>query len=170
MEFDVPARGLIGFRTTFLTETRGSGIANSYSIESRPWAGEIKDRASGSLVADRSGQVTAYALQQLADRGNFFVEPGMEVYEGMVVGANNRDEDMDINITKEKKLTNMRSATADATVTLAKAHVLSLDEAMEFCGQDECVEVTPNSLRVRKVLLNATDRARARSKEKARNK
>lgn len=89
MEFDVPARGLIGFRTTFLTETRGSGIANSYSIESRPWAGEIKDRASGSLVADRSGQVTAYALQQLADRGNFFVEPGMEVYEGMVVGANN---------------------------------------------------------------------------------
>ena len=158
MEFDVPARGLIGFRTTFLTETRGSGIANSYSIESRPWAGEIKDRASGSLVADRSGQVTAYALQQLADRGNFFVEPGMEVYEGMVVGANNRDEDMDINITKEKKLTNMRSATADATVTLAKAHVLSLDEAMEFCGQDECVEVTPNSLRVRKVLLNATDR------------
>ena len=170
MEFDVPARGLIGFRTTFLTETRGSGIANSYSIESRPWAGEIKDRASGSLVADRSGQVTAYALQQLADRGNFFVEPGMEVYEGMVVGANNRDEDMDINITKEKKLTNMRSATADATVTLAKAHVLSLDEAMEFCGQDECVEVTPNSLRVRKVLLNATDRARARSIEKARNK
>ena len=170
MEFDVPARGLIGFRTTFLTETRGSGIANSYSIESRPWAGEIKDRASGSLVADRSGQVTAYALQQLADRGYFFVEPGMEVYEGMVVGANNRDEDMDINITKEKKLTNMRSATADATVTLAKAHVLSLDEAMEFCGQDECVEVTPNSLRVRKVLLNATDRARARSKEKARNK
>ena len=132
MEFDIPARGLIGFRTT--------------------------------------GQVTAYALQQLADRGNFFVEPGMEVYEGMVVGANNRDEDMDINITKEKKLTNMRSATADATVTLAKAHVLSLDEAMEFCGQDECVEVTPNSLRVRKVLLNATDRARARSKEKARNK
>ncbi|MDO5097124.1 MAG: translational GTPase TypA [Corynebacterium sp.] len=170
MEFDVPARGLIGFRTTFLTETRGAGIANSYSIEARPWAGEIKDRASGSLVADRSGQITAYALQQLADRGNFFVEPGMEAYEGMVVGANNRDEDMDINITKEKKLTNMRSATADATVTLAKAHVLSLDEAMEFCGQDECVEVTPDSLRVRKVILNATDRARARSREKNRNK
>ncbi|AKK05512.1 GTP-binding protein TypA/BipA [Corynebacterium mustelae] len=170
MEFDVPARGLIGFRTTFLTETRGAGIANSYSIEARPWAGEIKDRASGSLVADRSGQITAYALQQLADRGNFFVEPGMEAYEGMVVGANNRDEDMDINITKEKKLTNMRSATADATVTLAKAHVLSLDEAMEFCGQDECVEVTPDSLRVRKVILNATERARARSREKNRNK
>ncbi|MDO4761317.1 MAG: translational GTPase TypA [Corynebacterium sp.] len=170
MEFDVPARGLIGFRTTFLTETRGAGIANSYSIELRPWAGEIKDRATGSLVADRSGQITAYALQQLADRGNFFVEPGMEAYEGMVVGANNRDEDMDINITKEKKLTNMRSANADATVTLAKAHVLSLDEAMEFCGQDECVEVTPESLRVRKVILNATERGRARSREKNRNK
>ncbi|WP_343899032.1 translational GTPase TypA, partial [Corynebacterium felinum] len=169
MEFDVPARGLIGFRTTFLTETRGAGIANSYSIELRPWAGEIKDRATGSLVADRSGQITAYALQQLADRGNFFVEPGMEAYEGMVVGANNRDEDMDINITKEKKLTNMRSANADATVTLAKAHVLSLDEAMEFCGQDECVEVTPESLRVRKVILNATERGRARSREKNRN-
>lgn len=170
MEFDIPARGLIGFRTTFLTETRGAGIANSYSIEPREWAGEIKDRASGSLVADRSGQITAYALQQLADRGSFFVEPGLEAYEGMVVGANNREEDMDVNITKEKKLTNMRSATADATVTLAKAHVLSLDEAMEFCGQDECVEVTPEVLRVRKVILNATERARARSREKARNK
>jgi len=170
MEFDVPARGLIGFRTTFMTETRGTGIANSYAIEPRPWAGEIKDRATGSLVADRSGQITSYALQQLSDRGNFFVEPGTEAYEGMVVGANNRDEDMDINITREKKLTNMRAASADTTVTLAKAHVLSLDEAMEFCGQDECVEVTPDILRVRKVILNATERARARSREKALNK
>ncbi|AZA11145.1 translational GTPase TypA [Corynebacterium gerontici] len=170
MEFKVPARGLIGFRTTFMTETRGTGIANHYSEGFEPWAGEIKDRATGSLVADRSGQITAYALQQLADRGSFFVEPGTEAYEGMVVGANNRDEDMDINITREKKLTNMRSATADATVTLAKARSLSLDEAMEFCGQDECVEVTPDTLRVRKVILNATERARARSREKARNK
>lgn len=170
MEFKVPARGLIGFRTTFLTETRGTGIANHYSEGYEPWAGEIKDRATGSLVADRSGQVTAYALQQLADRGSFFVEPGTEAYEGMVVGANNRDEDMDINITREKKLTNMRSATADATVTLAKARNLSLDEAMEFCGQDECVEVTPEIIRVRKVILNATDRARSRAREKARNK
>ncbi len=170
MEFDVPARGLIGFRTTFMTETRGTGIANSYAIEPRPWAGEIKDRATGSLVADRSGQITSYALQQLSDRGNFFVEPGTEAYEGMVVGANNRDEDMDINITREKKLTNMRAASADTTVTLAKAHVLSLDEAMEFCGQDECVEVTPDILRVRKVIHNATERARARSREKALNK
>ena len=170
MEFDVPARGLIGFRTTFLTETRGAGIANSYSIGLRPWAGEIKGRASGSLVADRSGQITAYALTQLADRGSFFVEPGSEAYEGMVVGQNNRDEDMDVNITKEKKLTNMRSATADATVTLAKAKNLSLDEAIEFCGNDECVEVTPDVLRVRKVILNATERGRARARAKQMNK
>ncbi|MBC3186134.1 translational GTPase TypA [Corynebacterium sp. zg-331] len=170
MEYRVPARGLIGFRTTFMTETRGTGIANSYSDGMDLWAGEIKDRPNGSLVADRSGQVTAYALTQLADRGDFFVEPGAETYEGMVVGANNRDEDMDINITKEKKLTNMRSATADATVTLAKARTLSLDEAMEFCGSDECVEVTPDVLRVRKVVLGATERGRARAREKARNK
>ncbi|KAA8720974.1 translational GTPase TypA [Corynebacterium spheniscorum] len=170
MEYKIPARGLIGFRTIFMTETRGTGIANHYSEGLQPWAGEIKGRATGSLVADRSGQITAYALQQLSDRGSFFVEPGTEAYEGMVVGANNRDEDMDINITREKKLTNMRSATADATVTLAKAHALSLDEAMEFCGQDECVEVTPDVLRVRKTILNATERARARSKEKNRNK
>ena len=160
MEFDVPARGLIGFRTTFLTETRGSGIANSYSIESRPWAGEIKDRASGSLVADRSGQVTAYALQQLADRGNFFVEPGMEVYEGMVVGANNRDEDMDINITKEKKLTNMRSSTADSFENLTPPKKLTLEECLEFAREDECVEVTPEAIRIRKVILDANERVR----------
>ncbi|WP_448853435.1 translational GTPase TypA [Corynebacterium frankenforstense] len=170
MEYRVPARGLIGFRTTFMTETRGTGIVNSYSDGFDVWAGEIKGRPSGSLVADRSGQVTAYALQQLADRGSFFVEPGTETYEGMVVGANNRDEDMDVNITKEKKLTNMRSATADATVTLSKAHTLSLDEAMEFCGNDECVEVCPDVLRVRKLVLSATERGRARAREKARNK
>lgn len=170
MEFDVPSRGLIGFRTTFMTETRGTGIANSYAIEQRPWAGEIKGRSSGSLVADRSGKITAFALQGLADRGSFFVEPGTEAYEGMVVGANNREEDMDVNITKEKKLTNMRAASADTTVTLAKAQALSLDEAMEFCGQDECVEVTPDILRVRKLHLSATDRARARSREKNLNK
>ncbi|AWB83778.1 translational GTPase TypA [Corynebacterium liangguodongii] len=170
MEFDVPSRGLIGFRTTFLTETRGAGIANSYSIEHRPWAGPIKGRPTGSLVADRSGQVTAYALTQLADRGDFFVEPGAETYEGMVVGANSRDEDMDVNITKEKKLTNMRSATADATVTLAKARTLSLDEAIEFCDDDECVEVGPEAMRVRKIILNATERGRARSRAKQRDK
>ncbi|QNE89305.1 translational GTPase TypA [Corynebacterium incognita] len=170
MEFRIPARGLIGFRTTFLTETRGAGIANSYSDGMDVWAGEIKGRPTGSLVADRSGQITQYALMQLADRGEFFVEPGVEAYEGMVVGANNRDEDMDINITKEKKLTNMRAASADTTVTLAKAKTLSLDEALEFCGNDECVEVTPDNLRVRKVILNATERGRARSRAKQMNK
>ncbi|MER0105072.1 MULTISPECIES: translational GTPase TypA [Corynebacterium] len=166
MIFRVPARGLIGFRTQFMTETRGAGIANSISDGIDVWAGEIKSRATGSLVADRSGQITQYALMQLADRGNFFVEPGAEAYEGMVVGANNRDEDIDINITKEKKLTNMRSATADATVTLAKAHTLSLEEALEFCGNDECVEVAPDVLRVRKLELSATDRKRAASRAK----
>ncbi|WP_291314811.1 translational GTPase TypA [Corynebacterium sp. UBA2622] len=170
MEFDVPSRGLIGFRTTFLTDTRGAGIANSYSIEHRPWAGEIKGRPTGSLVADRTGQVTAYALTQLADRGDFFVEPGAETYEGMVVGANTRDEDMDINITKEKKLTNMRAASADTTVTLAKARTLSLDEAIEFCDEDECVEVAPEAMRVRKIILNSTERGRARSRAKQQNK
>ncbi|MDK8821304.1 translational GTPase TypA [Corynebacterium accolens] len=166
MIFRVPARGLIGFRTQFMTETRGAGIANSISDGLDVWAGEIKSRATGSLVADRTGQITQYALMQLADRGNFFVEPGAEAYEGMVVGANNRDEDIDINITKEKKLTNMRSATADATVTLAKAHTLSLEEALEFCGNDECVEVAPDVLRVRKLELSATDRKRVASRAK----
>ncbi|SER76383.1 translational GTPase TypA [Corynebacterium cystitidis] len=169
MEFDVPARGLIGFRTTFMTETHGAGIANSYSIESRPWAGEIKGRPTGSLVADRAGQATAYAIMNLADRGEFLVEPGAEVYEGMVVGINNRDEDMDVNVTKEKKLTNMRAASADATVTLAKARNLSLDEAIEFCDEDECVEVAPEAMRVRKIILNSTERGRARSRQKQMN-
>ena len=170
MIFRVPARGLIGFRTQFMTETRGAGIANSISDGLDVWAGEIKSRPTGSLVADRTGQITQYALTQLADRGNFFVEPGAEAYEGMVVGANNRDEDIDINITKEKKLTNMRSATAEATVTLAKAHTLSLEEALEFCGNDECVEVAPDVLRVRKVELSATDRKRAAARAKQMNK
>ena len=170
MIFRVPARGLIGFRTQFMTETRGAGIANSISDGLDVWAGEIKSRPTGSLVADRTGQITQYALMQLADRGNFFVEPGAEAYEGMVVGANNRDEDIDINITKEKKLTNMRSATAEATVTLAKAHTLSLEEALEFCGNDECVEVAPDVLRVRKVELSAADRKRAAARAKQMNK
>lgn len=170
MIFRVPARGLIGFRTQFMTETRGAGNANSISDGLDVWAGDIKSRPTGSLVADRTGQITQYALTQLADRGNFFVEPGAEAYEGMVVGANNRDEDIDINITKEKKLTNMRSATAEATVTLAKAHTLSLEEALEFCGNDECVEVAPDVLRVRKVELSATDRKRAAARAKQMNK
>ncbi|UQV61024.1 translational GTPase TypA [Corynebacterium propinquum] len=166
MIFRIPARGLIGFRTQFMTETRGTGIANSMPDGMDVWAGQIKSRATGSLVADRSGKITQFALMSLADRGNFFVEPGAEAYEGMVVGANNRDEDMDINITKEKKLTNMRAASADTTVTLAKAKTLSLEEALEFCGNDECVEVAPEVLRVRKVELNAAERRRAASRAK----
>ncbi|MGV0835999.1 translational GTPase TypA [Mycolicibacterium thermoresistibile] len=167
MDFIVPSRGLIGFRTDFLTETRGTGIANAVFDGYRPWAGEIRARHSGSLVSDRAGQVTAYALLQLADRGTFFVEPGDETYEGMVVGINPRAEDLDVNVTREKKLTNMRASTADVMETLAKPMQLDLERAMEFCAADECVEVTPEVLRVRKVELNATARARARSRAKA---
>ncbi|HJC58879.1 MAG TPA: translational GTPase TypA [Candidatus Dietzia intestinigallinarum] len=170
MEFIVPARGLIGFRTTFMTETRGSGIANSVSAGYEPWAGEIRARHTGSLVADRAGKATTFALLGLADRGDFFIEPGAEVYEGVVVGENPRSEDMDVNITKEKKLTNMRAASSDATETLSKHKSLSLEEAMEFCAVDECVEVAPEAIRVRKVLLTASERAKARSRSKARDK
>lgn len=162
MEYTVPARGLIGFRTMFLTETRGTGIANSVSAGYQPWAGDIRGRNSGSLVADRAGNVTAYALLQLADRGEFFVTPGDEVYEGVVVGENPRPDDMDVNITKEKKLTNMRAASADTTEVLQKARTLTLEEAMEFCANDECVEVAPETIRVRKVILSAAARGRAR--------
>src|SRR5699024_10136316 len=169
MEFTVPARGLIGFRTTFMTDTRGAGIANSYSAGYEPWAGEIRARHTGSLVADRAGKATTFALLGLADRGDFFIEPGSEVYEGVVVGENPRQEDMDVNITKEKKLTHMRAASSDATETLSKHKNLSLEEAMEFCALDECVEVAPEAIRVRKVLLTATERAKARSRAKARN-
>ena len=170
MEFIVPSRGLIGFRTDFLTETRGTGIANAVFHGYAPWAGEIRARHTGSLVSDRTGSVTPFAMIQLADRGTFFVEPGSDTYEGMVVGINPRAEDLDINVTKEKKLTNMRSATADATETLAKPIELTLEAAMEFCAADECVEVTPEVVRVRKLHLSQTDRARERSRAKSRDK
>ena len=168
MDYVLPARGLIGFRTDFLTETRGTGIANHVFEGYHPWAGEIRTRHSGSLVADRSGPVTSYAMIQLADRGTFFVEPGAEVYEGMVVGENPRAEDLDINITKEKKLTNMRSSTGDELERLARPRKLGLEEALEFCAVDECVEVAPNAVRVRKVTLELTQRAKERSRAKAR--
>lgn len=170
MEFIVPSRGLIGFRTDFLTETRGTGIANAVSHGYAPWAGEIRARHTGSLVSDRSGTVTPFAMIQLADRGQFFVEPGAETYEGMVVGINPRAEDLDINVTKEKKLTNMRSSTADVMETLAKPLQLDLEAAMEFCAADECVEVTPEVVRVRKVTLGANERARELSRRKARDR
>ncbi|WP_066905211.1 translational GTPase TypA [Millisia brevis] len=169
MEFIVPSRGLIGFRTDFLTETRGTGIANAVFHGYAPWAGEIRARHTGSLVSDRTGTVTPFAMIQLADRGQFFVEPGTDTYEGMVVGINPRAEDLDINVTREKKLTNMRSSTADVMETLAKPLTLDLEGAMEFCAGDECVEVTPEAIRVRKVHLSATDRARERSRSKQRD-
>ncbi|GBE64384.1 GTP-binding protein [Mycobacterium sp. MFM001] len=168
MDFVVPSRGLIGWRTDFLTETRGTGIGNAVFDGYKPWAGEIRSRHTGSLVSDRSGTITPFALLQLADRGQFFVEPGQDTYEGMVVGINPRPEDLDINVTREKKLTNMRSSTADVIETLAKPIELDLEQAMEFCGPDECVEVTPEVVRVRKVELDATARARSRARAKAR--
>ncbi|HEV2781934.1 MAG TPA: translational GTPase TypA [Actinophytocola sp.] len=164
LDFVVPSRGLIGFRTEFLTETRGTGIANAIFVGYQPWAGEIRSRYSGSLVADRSGAVTGYAMLQLADRGTFFVEPGAAVYEGMVVGENPRAEDLDVNVTREKKLTNMRSSTGDELERLARPRTLSLEEALEFCATDECVEVAPDVIRVRKVVLDGTARARARAR------
>ena len=160
MEFAVPARGLIGFRTQFLTETRGAGISSSYSIEHEPWAGEIEYRTNGSLIADRAGVVTPYALINLQERGTFFVEPTSEVYEGMIVGMNSRADDMEVNITKEKKLTNMRSSTADNFENLTPPKKLTLEECLEFAREDECVEVTPEAIRIRKVILDSNERVR----------
>jgi len=167
MEFMVPARGLIGFRTRFLTETRGTGIAASISEGYEPWAGPIESRNTGSLVADRAGKVTPFAMINLQERGSFFVEPTSEVYEGMIVGENSRNEDMDVNITKEKKLTNMRSSTADSFENLVPPRKLTLEESLEFAQEDECVEVTPEMVRIRKVELNSVERARAVSRAKA---
>ena len=160
MEFAVPARGLIGFRTQFLTETRGAGISSSYSIDPEPWAGDIEYRTNGSMIADRAGVVTPYAMINLQERGTFFVEPTSEVYEGMVVGMNSRADDMEVNITKEKKLTNMRSSTADSFENLTPPKKLTLEECLEFAREDECVEVTPEAIRIRKVILDANERVR----------
>lgn len=166
MEFVVPARGLIGFRTRFLTETRGTGIASSIAEGYEPWAGPIETRNNGSLVADRAGAVTPFAMINLQERGTFFVDPTQEVYEGMVVGENSRSEDMDVNITKEKKLTNMRSSTADSFENLVPPRKLTLEECLEFAREDECVEITPEIIRIRKVILDATERARATARAK----
>ena len=160
MEFLVPARGLIGFRTEFLTDTRGTGIAHHVFEGYEPWAGEIKSRSQGSLVADRTGAVTAYAMTNLQERGVLFVEPTTEVYEGMIVGENSRADDMDVNITREKKQTNVRSATSDNFEKLIPPKRLSLEQSLEFCREDECVEVTPDNVRIRKVHLDANERAR----------
>ncbi|GGW88503.1 translational GTPase TypA [Streptomyces lomondensis] len=166
MEFVVPSRGLIGFRTEFLTQTRGTGIAHSIHEGFEPWFGALQTRNNGSLVADRAGAVTAFAMTNLQERGVLFVEPGTEVYEGMIVGENSRADDMDVNITKEKKLTNMRSSTADVTESIVPPRKLSLEQSLEFCRDDECVEVTPEAVRIRKVNLDARERARAASRAK----
>jgi GTP-binding protein len=164
MEFVVPSRGLIGFRTEFLTQTRGTGIGHSIHEGHEPWFGTLTTRNNGSLVADRAGAVTAFAMTNLQERGVLFVEPGTEVYEGMIVGENSRSDDMDVNITKEKKLTNMRSSTADVAESIVPPRKLSLEQSLEFCRDDECVEVTPEAVRIRKVNLDARERARAASR------
>ena len=160
LEYLVPARGLLGFRTHFLTETRGTGIMSHVFEQYEPWAGELRARDRGSLVADRRGDTTGYAITGIQERATLFVGPGVEVYEGMIIGENSRSEDMDVNICREKKLTNMRAAAADTTVTLTPPRQLSLEQALEFIADDECVEVTPNFVRLRKVALDATERAK----------
>ncbi|MEU8512274.1 translational GTPase TypA [Kitasatospora sp. NPDC048722] len=166
MEFVVPSRGLIGFRTEFLTNTRGTGIAHSIHEGHEPWFGTLTTRNNGSLVADRAGVVTAFAMTNLQERGVLFCEPGTEVYEGMIVGENSRSDDMDVNITKEKKLTNMRSSTADVAESIVPPRKLSLEQSLEFCREDECIEVTPETVRIRKVVLDQKDRGRTASRAK----
>jgi GTP-binding protein len=161
LEHVVPARGLVGFRTELLTETRGTGLLHHVYEGMEPWAGDIRPRRNGSLVADRSGGTTAYSLLNLQDRGQLFVGPGVEVYEGMVIGENARPEDMDVNPTREKKLTNVRAAAADTFEKLIPPRTLSLEQALEHIADDECVEVTPGSVRLRKVVLDQSTRARA---------
>jgi GTP-binding protein len=167
MEYLVPARGLIGFRTEFLTETRGTGLLHHVFDRWEPWAGEMRTRPTGSLVADRPGTTAQFALMNLQERGTLFVSPGEEVYEGMIVGENSRADDLDVNAVKEKHLTNMRSSTADVLVRLVPARKLSLDQALEFLREDECVEVTPNSVRLRKLELDRNDRVKAARRAKA---
>ncbi|HYF27247.1 MAG TPA: translational GTPase TypA, partial [Baekduia sp.] len=167
MDYLVPARGLIGFRTEFLTETRGTGLTHAVHERYEPWFGELRTRPTGSLVADRAGAVTAFSCFGLQERGALFVEPGDEVYEGMVVGENARADDLDVNIVREKHLTNIRSSTADELVRLVPARKLSLDQALEFLREDECVEVAPNVVRLRKVALSATDRVKAARRARA---
>ncbi len=167
MDFLVPARGLIGFRTEFLTETRGTGLLHHVFDRWEPWAGDMRLRPTGSLVSDRKGKTASFALFNLQERGTMFVEPGEDVYEGMIVGENARAEDLDVNAVKEKHLTNMRSSTSDVLVRLVPARKLSLDQALEFVREDECVEVTPRAVRLRKVALSAVDRVKAARRMRA---
>ena len=166
LEYRVPARGLIGFRTEFLTETRGTGLLHHVFDRYEAWHGELRTRPTGSLVADRRGATTGFALSNLQERGTMFVGPGTEVYEGMIVGENSRSDDMDVNATKEKKLTNMRQSSSDVLVPLIPHKQISMEQALEFCREDECVEVTPATVRLRKVVLDQSEREKTRSRAK----
>jgi len=166
LEYVVPSRGLIGFRTEFLTETRGTGLMNHVFEGYEPWVGELRTRPTGSLVADRLGVVSSYALFNLQERGTLFIKPGDEVYEGMVVGENSRPDDMDVNPTKEKHVTNVRSSTGEELERLIPPRVLSLEQALEFCRADECLEVTPAAVRIRKTILDRSERAKAARRAK----
>ena len=160
LEFLIPTRGIIGFRSQFLTDTRGTGIMNHLFAGWEPWNGPISGRLTGALVADRSGKATAYAIYNLQERGEIFIGPGTQVYEGMIIGENARPSDMDVNVTREKKLTNMRAAAADDALRLVPPRLLNLEQSIEFINDDELVEVTPDSIRLRKRILGATPRAR----------
>ncbi len=166
MDWRIPARGLIGFRTEFMTETRGTGVINHVFDGWEPWAGEIRARPTGSIVADRTGVATTYAIESIQERSTLFVGPGTEVYEGMIVGENARAEDMDVNICREKKVTNIRASSAEEFVKLVPPRVMTLEQALEFIADDECVEVTPGHVRLRKVILDQTGRARSRKQAK----
>jgi GTP-binding protein len=165
LDFVVPSRGLIGFRTQFLSDTRGTGIAHHVFEGYEPWSGDLRVRPSGSLVADRTGNSAAYAMFSLQDRGSLFVSPGTEVYEGMIVGENSRSDEMDVNICRERKVTNVRQSTADELERLVPPRLLSLEQALEFCADDECVEVTPSAVRLRKVILDGKERGRVRGRK-----
>ncbi|NCX01014.1 MAG: translational GTPase TypA, partial [Actinobacteria bacterium] len=169
MDFKVPSRGLIGFRTEFLTETRGTGLLHHVFDGYEPWSGELRTRPTGSLVSDRAGTATSYAIFALQERGTIFSEVGSDVYEGMVIGENSRPEDMDVNIVREKKLTNMRAAGSDENERLIPPKILNLEQALEYCREDECVEVTPINVRIRKVVLDQNERSRLTSKAKKAN-
>ena len=164
MDYLVPARGLVGFRTEFMTETRGTGLLHHVFDRYEPWHGELRTRPTGSMVSDRRGFTNSYAILNLQERGQLLVGPGIEVYEGMIVAENARAGDMDVNPTKEKKLTNHRAAGSDDLVRLVPPRPMSLEQALEFIAVDECIEVTPKTVRLRKVTLDAGIRGRARGK------
>jgi GTP-binding protein TypA/BipA len=164
MDFVVPSRGLIGFRTQFLSDTRGTGIAHHVFEGYEPWSGPLRSRPTGSLVADRAGTAAAYAMFSLQERGSLFIPPGTEVYEGMIVGENSRADDMDVNICRERKVTNVRQSTGEELERLVPPRLLSLEQALEFCADDECAEITPSAVRLRKTVLDAKERARIRAR------